>query len=677
MYNPLHSTIEELSSVFLNEALNSPQLFSDMAAMESYMAESYGERVFVEMLQNADDAESTRFHVVERDGHVFIANDGKPFDETDVKSICRSGASEKQRGKSIGYRGVGFKSTTHLSDTIYIHSNDCTFSFSKSLAARRLNIEDLNAVPTIRIPFLADEIKSDVTDTMNELKRAGFTTIFIFQHASYQTLIQEVESVTEDYLLFLRHIRQVTIDVHGIALHGSIQKRGDVISIQFNNRSSSWKQLGRDGAQLAFLLNDNQEIVPCSRKQAVFHCYLPTYEESPFALKINSDFSTDPSRKHISLDVRTDEALNQSASLLFSELQSQVNSDGPQLPGLIEVIGKRNTFNKIPRRFMEEFYSMLRTDWILARDGRTVSPEQFKKKPSFLDESEWNLIRRHTPLLGTLPVTSGESLQALDGFLHEFAKESYTLEEWILMMSTEDFMKSLPHPLYIKLYANIFRMARNQDLFSQATQDLHGCLIVSVDTYVLIKQAKEDDLYTFFNELRKHISASELRWIQEKFEINLDFTSSTETSLIPKQTSSSPSVSRQEQPIKKVISRWRAAEQQCMEFEVIQGNTPRDVSKQNLGYDIVSRTPSGEERYIEVKSVKNRGTKISFTNNEYTAAHIHGDHYYICVVYDDAEDLVFEYIRNPLENLALEKVVRQWEWVCEEYNGEIFKVQGR
>ncbi|WP_260985207.1 hypothetical protein [Bacillus pumilus] len=37
------------------------QLFTDMAAMETYMTESYGERVFVEMLQNADDAKATSF----------------------------------------------------------------------------------------------------------------------------------------------------------------------------------------------------------------------------------------------------------------------------------------------------------------------------------------------------------------------------------------------------------------------------------------------------------------------------------------------------------------------------------------------------------------------------------------------------------------------------------------
>lgn len=56
----------------------------------------------------------------------------------------------------------------------------------------------------------------------------------------------------------------------------------------------------------------------------------------------------------------------------------------------------------------------------------------------------------------------------------------------------------------------------------------------------------------------------------------------------------------------------------------MQGNKAKDVSKQNLGYDVLSVSPSGIERYILDKSVKSRGTKISITNNKYTAAHIHG-----------------------------------------------------
>src|SRR5699024_1223088 len=162
MYNSLQQTILKLNKEFLLEAKNSPQLLADMAAMESYMAESYGERVFIELLQNADDANATSCYVLERNGHVFVANNGKPFDDSDVMSICRSGSSEKKRGETIGYRGVGFKSTTHLSKEILIHSSNSTFTFSKQLAAKQLGGIDENKVPTIRIPFIVESVDLEI-----------------------------------------------------------------------------------------------------------------------------------------------------------------------------------------------------------------------------------------------------------------------------------------------------------------------------------------------------------------------------------------------------------------------------------------------------------------------------------------------------------------------------------
>lgn len=57
----LRSVIEKISNEFINEAVTSPKLLADMVAMEKYMAESYNGRVFIELLQNADDCGSKRY----------------------------------------------------------------------------------------------------------------------------------------------------------------------------------------------------------------------------------------------------------------------------------------------------------------------------------------------------------------------------------------------------------------------------------------------------------------------------------------------------------------------------------------------------------------------------------------------------------------------------------------
>jgi len=119
-----------------------------------------------------------------------------------------------------------------------------------------------------------------------------------------------------------------------------------------------------------------------------------------------------------------------------------------------------------------------------------------------------------------------------------------------------------------------------------------------------------------------------------------------------------------------VIPKWRSAENACVEIEKFLGNEARDVSTQNLGYDVESTNPLGDKRYIEVKSVSKNDRTFCLTNNEYTAAHQFGDAYYICLLLHGDEKSKAVYIQNPLAKLKFEKRIRQWEWYCEEYQGE-------
>lgn len=55
--------LQEVRLPLLEEAQLSPQLLSDLAGLEEYVAESYDSRSFIELLQNADDAGATGFLV--------------------------------------------------------------------------------------------------------------------------------------------------------------------------------------------------------------------------------------------------------------------------------------------------------------------------------------------------------------------------------------------------------------------------------------------------------------------------------------------------------------------------------------------------------------------------------------------------------------------------------------
>jgi hypothetical protein len=94
----------------------------------------------------------------------------------------------------------------------------------------------------------------------------------------------------------------------------------------------------------------------------------------------------------------------------------------------------------------------------------------------------------------------------------------------------------------------------------------------------------------------------------------------------------------------------------AMEFERQQGREPEDVSAENLGFDIRSKSKDGEVRYIEVKARRDEGG-IALTPNEWFKAKRFKDQYYLYVVANAVTNPILYIIRNPAENLkAMEKV---------------------
>ena len=333
-------TIKQINISFIAEAKNSPALLADMAAMEKYMSESYSGRIIVELLQNADDARSSRVYITEKDGNVIFANNGRPFNDADVMAISRSGASEKKRGETIGYRGIGFKSTSFLSSEIIIYSNETAFSFSKAKTAEALGIDEEH-VPTIRIPFLVDA--APYKDVIDELQDDGYTTIFIFKSSNKEVLREEIESLSSDLMLFLKNLKE--IETSGM---------GEDKLLRVTRRSKDWgqeitidkKKWGLIDDCIAFKMEDNV-FVGCDSEDAVYYTFLPTYDKTPYPFKLNGDFSTDPSRKHIRQDETTLTTLNALAVSIANVVEKAFANPSPIYKNLLSMINDSVSFSSI------------------------------------------------------------------------------------------------------------------------------------------------------------------------------------------------------------------------------------------------------------------------------------------------------------------------------------------
>ena len=300
----------DLTKVFRN----SPEIFEEWLQVDSLrdsdiksVAQSLGEHCSREEFMtfrnmvishkgmvSGLDANSERIKAFNVENTLIVANDGRPFNEADIMAICRSGASKKQRGSSIGYRGVGFKSATSISTEIVIYSADVYFTFSKRLCAKTLGKEE-DSVPTVRIPFLYDEntLDKSVHIAIDRCKKDGYTTFFIFRNADINRFVKEIKEFDAGWLIFLSKLSHVDLDC-GIIKDKCVVSRKHISEseqvLKIIGSGERWYLISKYGVSLAFKYDPVIGVLPSSAEEGVFHCFLPTLDKTGFPFKANADF---------------------------------------------------------------------------------------------------------------------------------------------------------------------------------------------------------------------------------------------------------------------------------------------------------------------------------------------------------------------------------------------------
>lgn len=667
----LYQQIKQITSEFVSEAKSSPSLIEDMAAMESYMAESYSGRTIIELLQNADDALSTKTRLMRDGDTVYFANNGKPFDEADVLAICRSGASSKERGSTIGYRGVGFKSSAHISNEILIFSAGICFSFSKKRCALALGMAE-DSVPTIRIPLLVEPVPVEIGKVVNSLYGQGFTTVFVFTSANIGALTIELEEVKSGTFLFLKSLELCEIegfDSSGyFAIERSEQYGNLHVSITDGLGVSQWVVVRSQGASVAFFL-ERGLIAPCPEKEALFHCFLPSLEPVCYPIKVNADFSTDPSRKHITYDERSGKAIAEAANLLYKTVRRSLNEDAdPAFKRILSILSHPTSFTRANVELIRLFKGLLENNsWIKLQNGEYVKPKDYKMLPSDLEIFDVDFLRVESATISrqSLPKKSYQQIDCIDSFLEQFSESSFSNEEMITVASDQDLAERMNPQTRIKVVAGVVKREK-RNAYKGDGVDLSTIVFPTDDGQIMsvrdIEKSKAKIDSASVEALSDALVSSELNWFKERAGIT-DVALPTRRPNSMHDHSASPSKQFKSVSMKPHVSKWRDAKHKCCDIERLLGNEPEDVSLRNEGYDVISTAPNGEVRYIEIKSVK-KDWSFSITNNEYTAAAQLGDQYLICLLCENESNLQVRYIRNPLNSATFEKRVRQWEWVC-------------
>lgn len=706
--------IKDLRQDFIREAINSPVLLSDLASMEKYIAESYQERSVIELLQNADDAGATNFYIHKINNYVIVANDGRSFNSNDAIAICRSGSSSKKRdGRTIGYRGIGFKSVVNFATRVHILSSEVKMTFSKELTSELLN-SDVE-VPLIRIPHEFNPIDKSIEGIMRELITAGYRTIFIFEKIYSHILDSELSNFDPSSLIFLKNITNVMFEndhnqqCTSISSKRIQKENKQNVQIKWDGTVESWFVVHgteESDAAVAFLTNEHGNIIPVDNHRAVVHAFMPTKELVGFPIKINGDFSTDPSRTKVTLDDFSNSTTENCLKIILDLVKETLS--GPQQPyflsGIFEVLSiLKNDYiqfnsnsNRFKDRFLGRFKEVFNNSPWFQYNNKFYDTKQLRVNSEWLNYIDFQEICKKT---GIVPIS--KELEAEFPCLIQFSK-SLNVRELSLEEILSQLMTYIPS---LTGGVEVFTRSIEQYRFSLDSTKIDlikkANLVKFITGFVPFEKVSSKHIIdNEYNELllNRLLDINDMKWFIKKLNIHIDgFQLGSDNDIESKisnpyekinnsllnSTGVNNSSSSDIQPADNTfiangeikhyrtsISKWRSAEKNlasCLEnddgvLKVI------DVSKSNLGYDLEVYTPKGT-LCIEVKSVKKMGETISITNNEYSTANQLTDQYMIAIVKQSDDEIEVCFISNPINMLSLTKRVTQWEWIADEYSG--------
>lgn len=253
--------------------------------------------ILSELLQNADDAGADEARVsIENDRFVFEHN-GEDFVEAHFASICRFGYSNKRALHTIGFRGIGFKSTFSLGDRVELFTPTLAVAFGRNrftephwIGGPHLTSSSTRVEVAIENPLLRREVEKNLEDWL--------------------------ESPVS--LLFFKKIRRLQIGekvVHWQSLgHGpvaesewmSLDDKGDDAVLLVRSAEEAFPRDALDEIKSERMLGaeEGSDFPPC-RVEIVLgakgrlYVVLPTGVETRLPFACNAPFIQDPARLKI------------------------------------------------------------------------------------------------------------------------------------------------------------------------------------------------------------------------------------------------------------------------------------------------------------------------------------------------------------------------------------------
>lgn len=253
--------------------------------------------VLSELLQNADDAGATRASAEIRDGAFYFEHNGEDFCKTHFASLCRFGYSNKRTLHTIGFRGIGFKSTFSLGECVELYSPSLSVKFHRNRFTEPSWEHNGNPPPEgtrIRVQFQDENRKTELEKNLREWLENPIS------------------------LIFFRHLRQLSIrgttigwktlgpgPVANSEWLGQIQYPNQKV-LRIHSEAEAFPEEALEEIRQERLLSEEEQFeFPPSRVEIVLgasgrlYVVLPTGVQTALPFASNAPFIQDPARFQI------------------------------------------------------------------------------------------------------------------------------------------------------------------------------------------------------------------------------------------------------------------------------------------------------------------------------------------------------------------------------------------
>lgn len=452
-------------------------------------------------------------------------------------------------------------------------------------------------MPTVRVPFPCDSsrLQTSSLEIINRLESSGFTTFFIFLSADEAKVADELSDFNSGWLLFLNNIVEVDMSCGPISKHSKLKRQAlsdDEGILTVEPEETSWYVVANRGVSIAFKYVRESGIVACEANEAVFHCFMPTLEKTGFPFKVNADFSTDPSRKHIILDSSTKAALISLQHLMLSFLSSISRRRSVELYPAAALLGIKTTLSSLSSEFEAGIFELLRKEpWIPNVRNEIVRPSEIRIRPKWLSSDEWETA---STLLETNPSQAMDKafekqLGSNSSLLARLGAQEQSPTSLAATMGEQDAVESVPNSLAAKLFVHCLHL-----LGSDSPLILDFLIPLDNGWLRLRDLSTNSILASDFREatlpLLNNVDTAHLSIICDDFSPNQTTPaskSSIKTANDPKGAGGSA------EPL--VVNRWKTPVQNCIAIEAKAGRIAKRSPAKQAEYDIVSTNRSGEK----------------------------------------------------------------------------------